>query len=68
MVSTYPELKNAFNNCRNPGGAGKRPWCFTSDKNKRWEYCYIGTDCSKSKKNIVRIDLVRIMQFLHVTH
>ena len=50
MVSTYPELKNASNYCRNSGGAGKRPWCFTNDKNKRWEYCHIGADCLKGKK------------------
>ena len=52
MVSTYPELKNASNYCRNPGGSGQRPWCFTCDTNKRWEYCDI-PNCSSSKTNVV---------------
>ena len=41
MNNTYPELNMAQNFCRNPWGSGKRPWCFTTDKNKRWEYCDI---------------------------
>ncbi|KAG8583052.1 hypothetical protein GDO81_008263 [Engystomops pustulosus] len=33
--------KNLINNyCRNPDGE-PRPWCFTTDKNTRWEYCDI---------------------------
>ena len=34
----YPELINRFA-CRNPGGVGAGPWCYTSDPNVRWEYC-----------------------------
>ena len=41
MNTTYPELNNAENFCRNPQNSGKRPWCFTTDRNKRWEYCDI---------------------------
>ncbi|XP_028399567.1 plasminogen-like, partial [Dendronephthya gigantea] len=41
MNTTYPELNNAKNYCRNPKNSGKRPWCFTTDRNKRWEYCDI---------------------------
>ncbi|CAB4035413.1 partial, partial [Paramuricea clavata] len=41
MNKTYPELNNANNYCRNPQNSGKQPWCFTTDKNKRWEYCDI---------------------------
>ena len=25
--------------CRNPGAAGESIWCYTSDSQKRWEYC-----------------------------
>jgi hypothetical protein len=41
MNNTYPELNNAENYCRNPQNSGQRPWCFTTDRNKRWEYCDI---------------------------
>ncbi|CAB4030230.1 uncharacterized protein LOC110041943 [Paramuricea clavata] len=41
MNKTYPELNNAKNYCRNPKNSGQRPWCFTTDRNKRWEYCDI---------------------------
>ena len=39
MNDTYPELNLAQNFCRNPQSSGKKPWCFTTDRNKRWEYC-----------------------------
>ncbi|CAB4007052.1 Tyrosine- kinase transmembrane receptor ROR2, partial [Paramuricea clavata] len=41
MNKTYPELNKAKNYCRNPQNSGQRPWCFTTDRNKRWEYCDI---------------------------
>ena len=41
MNTTYPELNNAENFCRNPQNSGKRPWCFTTDRTRRWEYCDI---------------------------
>ncbi|XP_028399014.1 uncharacterized protein LOC114522512 [Dendronephthya gigantea] len=41
MNTTYSYLNNAKNYCRNPQNSGKRPWCFTTDRNKRWEYCDI---------------------------
>ncbi|XP_029470685.1 muscle, skeletal receptor tyrosine-protein kinase isoform X2 [Rhinatrema bivittatum] len=35
----FPELSNSGHYCRNPGGENDRPWCYTMDKNVRWEYC-----------------------------
>ncbi|XP_048579992.1 tyrosine-protein kinase Mer [Nematostella vectensis] len=36
----YPELVNAANFCRNPGGMGPDgPWCYTTNMSMRWEYC-----------------------------
>ncbi|KAL5466693.1 hypothetical protein EMCRGX_G030839 [Ephydatia muelleri] len=40
--STYVEdLKDSSVFCRNPGGLGERPWCYTTDPQTRWEYCDI---------------------------
>ncbi len=40
------ELYVAGRECRNPGGRGLRPWCYTSDAFSRWEYCDV-PKCSK---------------------
>ena len=40
--NNFPELENAGNACRNPGGqAPHGPWCYTTNRKVRWEYCYI---------------------------
>ena len=31
------------NYCRNPEGRGERPWCYTTDREVRWEYCDVPT-------------------------
>ncbi|XP_064389291.1 uncharacterized protein LOC135337305 [Halichondria panicea] len=33
------ELYGANFSCRNPGGLGERPWCYTARGSGRWEYC-----------------------------
>ncbi|KAH0628373.1 hypothetical protein JD844_009448 [Phrynosoma platyrhinos] len=37
----FPELSNAVNYCRNPGGINEQPWCYTKDASVKWEYCNI---------------------------
>ena len=38
-------VSDGHNYCRNPDREAK-PWCYTTDKDKRWEYCDIPL-CSK---------------------
>jgi len=37
--SSYPNDDLRENYCRNPDKS-KRPWCYTVNANKRWEYCF----------------------------
>ncbi|KAJ7417531.1 Muscle, skeletal receptor tyrosine protein kinase [Willisornis vidua] len=37
----FPELFDAENYCRNPGGENERPWCYTKDPAVIWEYCNV---------------------------
>uniref|UniRef100_A0A8D0E761 receptor protein-tyrosine kinase n=1 Tax=Salvator merianae TaxID=96440 RepID=A0A8D0E761_SALMN len=37
----FPELSNAENYCRNPGGENERPWCYTKDSSVKWEFCNV---------------------------
>eukprot|EP00435_Cladocopium_sp_Y103_P017694 s2680_g4.t1 len=48
-LTDYPQLENNY--CRNPDGFASTIWCYTTDKNKKWELCNpVGIslpDCSK---------------------
>ena len=47
----FPELSNAGNACRNPGGqAPHGPWCYTTNRKQRWEYCRV-EKCEARKEN-----------------
>ncbi|XP_030576884.1 plasminogen-like isoform X2 [Archocentrus centrarchus] len=42
------------NSCRNPDGDLNGPWCYTTDSNKKWDYCQI-PDCVELKCGIPAI-------------
>lgn len=50
LTSLYRPCLEGHNFCRNPEGRGTRPWCYTTDPNKRWEYCTINL-CTVSLEN-----------------
>ncbi|KAM9798575.1 plasminogen [Neosynchiropus ocellatus] len=44
---THPDKGLDGNSCRNPDGDVNGPWCYTTDRNKKWDYCHI-QDCVSS--------------------
>ncbi|KAJ8009055.1 hypothetical protein DPEC_G00084870 [Dallia pectoralis] len=38
---THSDKGLESNNCRNPDGDVNGPWCYTTDRNKKWDYCQI---------------------------
>ncbi|KAA0721810.1 Apolipoprotein(a) [Triplophysa tibetana] len=49
VLSILQNLRENY--CRNPGG-DPRPWCYTTDPSKRWEYCSISL-CTTEPPTIV---------------
>uniref|UniRef100_A0A8C9ZX32 Plasminogen n=1 Tax=Sander lucioperca TaxID=283035 RepID=A0A8C9ZX32_SANLU len=60
---THPDKGLEGNSCRNPDGDVNGPWCYTTDRNKKWDYCQIpdcaglkcGTPATKPKRCFGRI-------------
>lgn len=52
----FPELLDAENYCRNAGGQEPMPWCYTEDKDVRWQHCNIPL-CPNSTEKIATLDL-----------
>ncbi|KAJ8355879.1 hypothetical protein SKAU_G00186730 [Synaphobranchus kaupii] len=50
---THPDKGLESNQCRNPDGDVNGPWCYTTDPNKKWDYCQIqdcsGLECGQAK-------------------
>nr|XP_015803025.2 plasminogen [Nothobranchius furzeri] len=42
---SHPDKGLEGNNCRNPDNDAHGPWCYTTDRNKKWDYCQI-PDCA----------------------
>ncbi|XP_056635253.1 tyrosine-protein kinase transmembrane receptor Ror2 [Diorhabda carinulata] len=62
----FPELKNAENYCRNAGGEEKRPWCFTTNPDYRWQHCDIPR-CPNSTIDEVDTKTIAMDQLLSPT-
>ncbi|XP_026197033.1 plasminogen [Anabas testudineus] len=45
---SHPDKGLEGNSCRNPDGDVNGPWCYTTDRNKKWEHCQI-PDCEENK-------------------
>ncbi|KAF3703112.1 Plasminogen [Channa argus] len=45
---SHPDKGLEGNSCRNPDGDVTGPWCYTTDRNKKWEHCNI-PDCEISE-------------------
>ena len=44
------------NYCRNPGTSPEGAWCYTTDTNKRWDYCGVPSCTEGAKLNMYLSD------------
>jgi len=52
VYTKFPDsnLFDALNYCRNPNGTAEGPWCYTTDKKVRWEFCDVKfCECKTTK-------------------
>jgi len=64
--SRYPDSGLVDNYCRNPSEA-RRTWCYTTDPNKRWDYCGVPSCAEETGGNHRRLlQAVAEGQPLHV--
>ncbi len=54
------------NYCRNPDNKPHGPWCYTTDPNKRWEFCGVPKCMGKYWNKQSQFRLVRIFHFVDV--
>ena len=50
-------VSDAANFCRNPDGEVHGPWCYTTDKKTRWDFCDIPLCYGNQGKLIIKINL-----------
>lgn len=64
----FPDRRLPDNFCRTTKDAA-RPWCYTTDKNKRWEHCNIN-NCSKwwSINKTLSVQHIWIKQNTTISH
>lgn len=57
----FPELFDAENYCRNPGGENERPWCYTKDPAVTWEYCSVSPCGDGRQLQFIIADTVAVL-------
>ena len=52
--------------CRNPWGLSHRPWCYTADPTRRWQYCHVPS-CGEFYSDVIQSVLLSNLTVLHHT-